>query len=125
MFTGRFGPGTGEVLFLIRSVGRRQPASVDGAAAASGILTLNNSRVNNNKAGGDGGGIANGLPLGGPMQLPGGPVTLHNSQVTHNSATHGGGIFNFGGTVALSGTAVTANTPDNCEPPNSVAGCTG
>ena len=88
-------------------------------------LTLNNSRVNNNRAGGDGGGIANGLPLPGPMAPMGGAVTLNHSQVTGNTAAHGGGIFNFGGTVSLSSTSVTANTPDNCEPSGSIAGCVG
>ena len=37
--------------------------------------------MNNNRAGGDGGGIANGLPLGGQMPLIGGPVTLNHSLV--------------------------------------------
>ena len=96
------------------------PGSVD-----TGILTLNNSRVNNNSSGGDGGGIANGLPLPGPMSPPGGAVTLNHSQVTGNSAAHGGGIFNSGGTVLLSHTDVTGNNPDNCEPPGTIAGCTG
>ena len=94
-------------------------------AAGSAVLTLNRSRVNNNRAGGDGGGIANGVPLGGPMPLIGGPVTLNHSQVIGNRAAHGGGIFNSGGTVTLSATAVFANNPDNCEPANSIAGCTG
>jgi predicted outer membrane repeat protein len=88
------------------------------------VLTINNSQVNDNRAGGDGGGIANGVPFGG-MGLPGGAVTLHNSQVTGNTATHGGGIFNSGGSVTLSNTAVTGNTPDNCFPPGTIAGCTG
>jgi hypothetical protein len=88
------------------------------------ILTINNSRVNGNHAHGDGGGIANGVPFGG-MPLVGGELTLHNSQVTANTAAHGGGIFNSGGSVTLSNTAVTGNTPDNCEPPGTIAGCTG
>jgi hypothetical protein len=88
-------------------------------------LTLNNSKVNNNRAGGDGGGIANGIPLPGPMPLIGGALTLNHSQVTGNTAAHGGGIFNNGGTVTLSATSVTGNTPDNCEPPGTIAGCTG
>jgi hypothetical protein len=94
-------------------------------AAASAILVLNNSQVSNNRAGGDGGGIANGVPLGGPMPLIGGPVTLNHSQVTGNTAAHGGGIFNFGGTVTLAKTSVTGNNPDNCEPPGSITGCVG
>ena len=87
-------------------------------------MTINNSRVNNNSAGGDGGGIANGVPFPGPMPLVGGTVTLRNSQVTGNHAAHGGGIFNSGGTVTLSNTAVTGNVVDNCEPTGTIAGCT-
>jgi hypothetical protein len=87
-------------------------------------LTLNNTRVNDNHAGGDGGGIANGVTFPG-MSLDGGSLTLHNSQVTGNVAAHGGGIFNSGGSVTLSNTAVTGNTPDNCEPPGTIAGCIG
>jgi putative cofactor-binding repeat protein len=45
--------------------------------------------------------------------------------VIGNSAPHGGGIFNNAGTVTLSNTAVTGNVVDNCEPLNSIAGCTG
>jgi hypothetical protein len=45
--------------------------------------------------------------------------------VTGNTAAHGGGIFNNGGTVTLAKTPVTGNTPDNCEPPGTVPGCTG
>jgi hypothetical protein len=85
-----------------------------------GTLTLDHSKVDNNSAGGNGGGIANGV--GG--MLVGGDLTLKHSEVRHNSAGHGGGIFNNGGTVTLMGTKVTDNTPDNCEPTNSIAGCT-
>ena len=106
-------------------------ASGGGIVSAQGppgtaptTLTINNSTVNNNRAGGDGGGIANGIPLPGPMPLPGGALTLNHSQVTGNTAAHGGGIFNNGGTVTLAATSVTGNTPDNCEPPG-IAGCTG
>jgi hypothetical protein len=88
------------------------------------VLTVIRSRINNNSAGGDGGGIANGVPLPGPMPLPGGDVTLKNTQVMHNHAAHGGGIFNSGGTVTLSHTRVRHNQVDNCEPTNSIAGCT-
>jgi hypothetical protein len=107
-------------------------ASGGGIVSAEGppgsvptTLTLNNSSVNNNRAGGDGGGIANGIPLPGPMPLPGGALTLNHSQVTGNTAAHGGGIFNNDGTVSLAATSVTGNTPDNCEPPGTIAGCTG
>jgi hypothetical protein len=118
---GNTAAGTG----LVASGGGIINAQGPPGAVDTGILTLNNSRVNNNRAGGDGGGIANGLPLPGPMPLAGGVVTLKNSQVIGNSAAHGGGIFNSGGTVTLSNSAVTGNNPDNCEPTNSIAGCTG
>jgi hypothetical protein len=89
-------------------------------------LTLNSSQVNNNHAGGAGGGIANGLPAPGPPPLFGGTVTLNHSQVIGNTAANGGGIFNFThGTVSLSGTSVTGNTPNNCAPSGSVPGCSG
>jgi hypothetical protein len=88
-------------------------------------LTIDHSQVNHNSATGDGGGIANGLPLPGPMALAGGDLTLRHSQVTGNNAAHGGGIFNNGGTVTLSDTYVTGNVVDNCEPTNSIVGCTG
>jgi hypothetical protein len=57
---------------------------------------------------------------------------LNNSQVTGNSAASGGGIVNISfdltvsaGTVTLNHSDVSANTPDNCEPPGSISGCTG
>jgi hypothetical protein len=47
-----------------------------------------------------------------------------HSQVKHNTAAHGGGIFNNGGTVTLQKTHVTQNHVDNCEPTGTIAGCT-
>ena len=63
--------------------------------------------------------------LPGPMPLIGGALTLNHSQVTGNTAAHGRGIFNNGGTVTLAATSVTGNHPDNCEPPGTIAACTG
>ena len=81
------------------------------------MLNLDHSWVNGNSAGGIGGGIANGVPLPpGPPPLIGGDVTLKHSQVKHNTAAHGGGIFNSGGTVTLQASTVTGNQVDNCEP---------
>ena len=65
--------------------------------------------------------LANGIA---PM-LTGGALTLNHSQVTGNTAAHGGGIFNSGGTVTLAATSVTGNNPDNCEPLGTISGCTG
>jgi hypothetical protein len=108
-------------------------ASGGGIVSAQGqpgsvptTLTLNNSVVKNNTAGGYGGGIANGIPLPGPMPLIGGALTLNRSKVTGNTAgIHGGGIFNNGGPVTLTASTVARNTPDNCAPPGSITGCTG
>ena len=93
--------------------------------SAPTTLTLINSRVNFNRAGGDGGGIANGVPLpNAPMPLIGGALKLVNSQVIGNTAgIGGGGIFNNLGTVTLVHALIIGNHPDNCEPPGSITGC--
>ena len=87
-----------------------------------GILTLDHSRVNHNSAGGSGGGILNGLHMG--QILAAGQLTLKHSEVMHNNAAKGGGIFNADGTVTLTSSYVTGNHVDNCEPTNTIAGCT-
>lgn len=104
-------PGSGGGIFNAQG-----PPGTGGA----GSLTLDHTKVDGNSAGGFGGGIANGL--GG--MLAGGDVTLKHSEVTHNHAAHGGGIFNGGGTVTLIHTKVSDNVVDNCEPTNTIAGCT-
>ncbi len=88
------------------------------------VLTIDHSRVNDNSANGYGGGIANGVLLPGPMPFHGGVLTIRHSQVNHNTAAHGGGIFNNAGTVTLTATQVMGNHVDNCEPTNTIAGCT-
>lgn len=90
-------------------------------ATPAAVLDIDHTRIDDNTAGGWGGGIANGLPGSGPGA--GGDLTLTHSEVRHNRAAHGGGIFNRGGTVTLSETKVTDNQVDNCEPTNSIAGC--
>lgn len=92
-----------------------------GTAAA--VLTIDHSKVDDNSApNGWGGGIANGVPLPGPISPPGGDLTLTNSEVTGNTAARGGGIFNTAGSVSISQSKVTGNHVDNCEP--SIDGCT-
>ncbi len=89
------------------------------------VLTVTHSTVNHNRAGGFGGGIANGVPLPpGPPPLFGGQLTVRHSQVEGNTAANGGGIFNFNGSVTLSESDVTGNHVDNCEPTGTIAGCT-
>jgi hypothetical protein len=92
-------------------------------AVNGGILTITASQVRNNTASGPGGGIfeatitATGL-------APGGTLALGASLVTGNAAATGGGIFAVPGSpVTLLVTLVAKNTPDNCAPPGSVAGC--
>lgn len=91
-------------------------------ATPADSLNIDHSKIDDNSAGGWGGGIANGLPGTGPGA--GGAVTLTHSEVRHNNAAHGGGIFNRGGTVTLTDSNVTDNVVDNCEPTNTIAGCT-
>jgi hypothetical protein len=105
-------------------------ASAGGIISAQGepgsaptTLILINSRVTFNRAGGDGGGIANGVPLPGPMPLVGGALKLVNTVVIGNTAAAGGGIFNHLGTVTLVNALIIANHPDNCEPAGSITGC--
>jgi hypothetical protein len=56
-------------------------------------------------------------------------VILRSTTVNNNSASDGGGIFNAatgfgpGGTVSLASSPVVNNTPNNCEPLNSIPGC--
>ena len=89
------------------------------------FLTINNSSISNNTAGGVGGGIANGLPNPN-MPLPGGTLTINHAQITGNTAgLGGGGIFNVNAAVTLRSTSVTGNHPDNCEPAGTITGCTG
>lgn len=59
-------------------------------------------------------------------------VTLTNDTITCNaaggptgsSAGGGGGIYNAYGSPILTNDTITSNTPDNCLPLNSLAGCT-
>jgi hypothetical protein len=86
-----------------------------------GVLTLlgsttriSRTAVNGNNATTQGGGIQN----QGAMMLTG-------DRVTFNHATRrGGGIFNLNpGTVTLQNTQVAFNSPDNCNPQGTIAGC--
>jgi len=98
------------------------------SATLNWTTVIGNTAPNDGVDDGFGGGIANvnfGLP-----STPSVALTLNHSLVTGNSASGGGGgIINAddGGpaTVALNHTLVFRNAPDNCEPPGSIAGCTG
>ena len=72
--------------------------------------------VRGNGATGDGGGI---------FDTEGGdPIPIADSKIIGSG---GGGIYDEGAeaTVALTDSSPTGNNPDNCEPLNSIAGCTG
>jgi hypothetical protein len=84
-------------------------ATYGGGIYNAGTLTVSNSTISGNTAR-FGGGIFNS-----------GTLTLSGSTVTGNSAIHadypwslgdGGGIYNWGGTVTISGSIVSANTGD-------------
>jgi hypothetical protein len=59
-------------------------------------------------------------PPAAPTPHPGEPDATISTSRYHRS-----GIANQGGTVTLTGTRVAGNTPDNCEPPGTIPGCTG
>lgn len=107
-------------------------ASVGAGIANHGTMTITGSLITGNTAptdsagnAGVGGGIAN-ANFGAPPTGGSGVLTITGSKVTGNFASgSGGGIINQDGTVTLKGTQVVGNTPDNCEPPGTIAGCTG
>ena len=83
---------------------------VDGGAHA----TISDSDlVGNSATGGSGGGV---FSLG--------DLTVDQSVLAGNTAASGGGIFNLSpGTVTLRFTLVAFNSPDNCSPQGTIAGC--
>jgi hypothetical protein len=108
------------------------PGGIGAGIANHGTMTITGSRITGNTAptdsagnAGTGGGIAN-ANFGIPPSGGSGVLTIKGSRVTGNFASGGGGgIVNQGGTVTLKGTRVAGNVPDNCEPPGTIAGCTG
>lgn len=93
-------------------------ATGGGAIASFAALTVTDSTLTRNVAtdpiDGYGGGLDNSET-----------ATLTNTLITGNKAhVDGGGIYNLpGGSVALTGTQVRSNTPDNCAPTGTIAGC--
>lgn len=97
--------------------------NVGGGVANIGTLTVISTNILANTATNGGGGLANGVPA-----VSGGTATLIAGTIRNNTAggTNPGGIYNNGGTVALSGTVVVANNPNNClTSPTPVPGCIG
>lgn len=105
-----------------------------GEGLGGGLLNHATAVLNNVTATGNsasiGGGIAN-LNLqgsGAPSPVP--ALTINNGTVTGNTASlAGGGIASFSpfgapfGSITVRNTQVTDNTPNNCSPVGSVAGC--
>lgn len=109
--------------------GNTAEGSIGGGLFNHSTAQLNNTVVSGNSVpGGIGGGIANTTF---DATIPA-TLVMNNGAVTGNSAEGGGGgIFSFSfdpaGTASatLHNVNVFSNTPDNCEPPGSVSGCTG
>jgi hypothetical protein len=86
-----------------------------GALSNTGHAALSSVTIKNNSAeAAVGGGIYND-----------GTLTTAASNIVHNTARYGGGGIYNGASVALSLTKVSGNTPDNCEPVGTIAGCSG
>jgi hypothetical protein len=90
--------------------------SVLGGGIDNGaFFTVNNGQVSRNTATSDGGGISNESSL-----------TVVNGVVTKNLAhVTGGGIYENGGTASVTTSTIKRNTPNNCFPLGSIAGCIG
>ncbi|MFH8383637.1 hypothetical protein ACH4E7_22260 [Kitasatospora sp. NPDC018058] len=93
-----------------------------GGLNNAGIATLTKVEVKLNSSGRDGGGINNQTV---PLESAVATLTLNHSTVTENTAARdGGGINNqTGSAVTLNDSRVIRNTPNNCTPLNSIAGC--
>ena len=87
-----------------------------GALYNTGDATLTSDSLLGNSADA-GGGIYNDF---------GGMLAVNNSAIIGNTASYGaGGISDNGGTINLSGDAIIGNQPDNCEPADTIPGCSG
>jgi hypothetical protein len=78
----------------------------------SGVSHISQSQFAHNVSGGLGGAISN---LG--------TTTLNGTSVRFNTGSGGGGIATGNTNVTLTNSTVTSNTPDNCSPLNTIAGC--
>jgi hypothetical protein len=109
-------------------INNNAPGEIGAGLLNHTTATLNNTIVSGNSTDGLGGGIMNAIFFAGQATPT---LVLNNSHVTSNSAADGGGIVNISfdptvsaGTVTLHHTDVSSNTPNNCVPGGSIAGCT-
>jgi hypothetical protein len=103
------------------------PGVAGGGIYTGGGLDVVDSEVFGNTAHNT---SADGSATGAGIFVVGGTARLTGSTVTRNKAVgpnaHGGGIAKIGvAMVILTASTVTANVPDNCYPPGSIAGCVG
>ncbi len=102
-------------LTLIGSTLARNTAPINGGGLntqASGVSRIIHSEFTRNVSGGLGGAISN---LG--------TTSLAGAVVRMNRGSSGGGIATGNSNVTLVASVVTANTPDNCNPVNTIPGC--
>jgi hypothetical protein len=77
-----------------------------------GVTTLVHTTIEDNTSGGLGGGLSN---LG--------TTALERSTVMNNTGSSGGGIATGNTDVSLKKSKVSGNNPDNCSPLNTIPGC--
>jgi predicted outer membrane repeat protein len=119
---GVYGAGEDAEEFFTDSTISGNRAGADGGGVFVGEggfdqAVLTDSTVSGNRAEVRGGGIYNQSQ-----------VAANGTRVVRNAARGGGGgIYDDGpaAMVTLTSSAVAGNTPDNCEPPGSIPGCTG
>jgi hypothetical protein len=102
-------------LTLYKSILSKNSAPINGGGLntqPAGVSNLTRTTVADNTSGGLGGGISN---LG--------TTKLDRVLVERNTGTGGGGIATGNTNVTLRKSIVRANTPDNCNPLNTIPGC--
>jgi hypothetical protein len=134
---------TGAALIDRTVIGANSAGGLGGGINNAGQLTLKNSRLSANSATSGGGGLATqlgatsrlvrstlelnttGASGGGIHSL--GTTLVDHTLIRHNAATvSGGGVFKSGtGTVTVTTSTFSDNTPNHCFPLGTIPGCTG
>jgi hypothetical protein len=103
---GGGGIGNYEIATIENSTLSDNVGEFGGGVYNGGTLTIKNSEIMYNSAKFNGGGVYN----AGTLKISHGAITSNTAGDT------GGGIYNDGGTVNLTSTWVTDNTPDDVAP---------